>query len=114
MEINNDAKIFEMQAEVCLAIANPKRLHILSLLKNSEMSVAALIQAVAINKANMSQHLAVLRQHNIIEARREGKTIYYRIANPKITEACTIMRGVLMETLKEKAKLSKRLQKVKL
>ena len=104
-----EMRIFEMQADACLALANSKRLQILDLLKNGEMSVAALTKQMGINKANISQHLAILRQKNILETRREGTTIYYRISNPKIIEACSIMRGVLKEMLKEKVKLSEKI-----
>ncbi len=114
MARDSETRIFEMQADACLAIANPKRLQILNLLKDGEMSVAKMTEEMGINKANLSQHLAVLRQKNILETRREGTTIYYRISNPKITEACTIMRSVLIEMLREKVKLSKRLKEVKL
>jgi len=109
-----DARVFEMQADACLALANPKRLQILNLLRDGEMSVSKMTEEMGINKANLSQHLAVLRQKNILETRRQGTTIYYRISNPKITEACMIMRSVLIEMLKEKVKLSKRLKEVKL
>ena len=114
MARDSDTRIFEMQADACLALANPKRLKILNLLKDGEMSVARMTEEMGINKANLSQHLAILRQKNILETRRQGTTIYYRISNPKITEACMIMRGVLIEMLKEKVKLSKRLKEVKL
>jgi DNA-binding transcriptional ArsR family regulator len=111
---DGDIRVFEMQADMCLALANSKRLQILSLLKDGEMSVTDMINAMGINKANLSQHLAILRQKNILETRRHGRTIYYRIANPKITEACTIMRAVMIEMLKEKVKLSKRMLEFKL
>jgi DNA-binding transcriptional ArsR family regulator len=111
---DTDTSIFEMQADACLALANHKRLQILNLLKDGEMSVTRLTEEMGINKANLSQHLAILRQKNILETRRQGTTIYYRISNPKITEACMIMRSVLIEMLKEKVKLSKRLKEVKL
>jgi len=111
---DGDTRVFEMQADMCLALANAKRLQILGLLKDGEMSVTEMIQTMGINKANISQHLAILRHRSILETRRHGRTIYYRISNPKITEACTIMRAVMMEMLKEKVKLSKRMQEVKL
>jgi ArsR family transcriptional regulator, virulence genes transcriptional regulator len=114
MARDSDKRIFEMQADACLALANPKRLQILNILKDSEMSVARMTEEMGINKANLSQHLAVLRQKNMLETRRQGTTIFYRISNPKITEACLIMRSVLIEMLKEKVKLSKRLKEVKL
>ena len=105
-----EMEIFEMQADVCLAIGNPRRLQILSLLKDGESSVSALIDRVNINKANMSQHLSVLKQKGLVLTRREGTTIYYRLASPRISEACSIMRDVLRETLQEKERLAQQMR----
>ncbi len=107
MEHERETEIFELQADVCLALANPKRLQILSLLKDGERSVGQMLEKIEINKANISQHLSILKQKGILLSRREGTTIYYRLASPKITEACAIMRDVLTETLREKERLSK-------
>ena len=59
---DQEMKIFEMQADVCLALGNPRRLQILILLKDGEKSVSAMLATMNINKANMSQHLSVLKQ----------------------------------------------------
>ncbi|MDP2689948.1 MAG: metalloregulator ArsR/SmtB family transcription factor, partial [Deltaproteobacteria bacterium] len=55
-------EIFELQAEICKTLANPKRLEIISALKDGELSVGDLVERLGITKANVSQHLAVLRQ----------------------------------------------------
>jgi ArsR family transcriptional regulator, virulence genes transcriptional regulator len=104
-----DTKIFELQADICLALANPKRLQILNLLKDGEMSAGEMVKAMQIAKANLSQHLSILRQKGIVLTRREGTNIYYHITNPKITEACSIMRGVLVESLKTQEILAKQI-----
>ena len=88
-----------MQADICQTLANPKRLQILNLLKEEELSVGAMVKAMGVAKANLSQHLSVMRQKGIVATRREGTTIYYRLAIPYITEACAIMREVLLEVL---------------
>jgi ArsR family transcriptional regulator, arsenate/arsenite/antimonite-responsive transcriptional repressor len=62
-----------------------------------------------IAKPNLSQHLAILRRNGLVTTRRSGTTIYYRLAHPRITEACTIMRGVLLDALRKQASLSKAL-----
>ncbi len=95
-----------MQAEICQTLANPKRLQILSLLKQGELSAGEMVKAMHIPKANVSQHLSVMRQKGILLTRREGTTIYYRLARPKITEACGIMREVLMDSLADQQRLS--------
>jgi ArsR family transcriptional regulator, virulence genes transcriptional regulator len=106
-----EMRIFELQAEICQTLANPKRLQILSLLKKGELPVGEMVKAMSIAKANLSQHLSVMRQKGILVTRREGTTIYYRLARPKITEACGIMREVLMDSLADQEKLSKSIRK---
>jgi DNA-binding transcriptional ArsR family regulator len=110
-EAQAETRIFELQAEICQTLANPKRLQILSLLKRGEMSVGEMVHLMGIAKANLSQHLSVMRQKGILATRREGTTIYYRLARPKITEACGIMREVLLDSLADQEKLSKSIRK---
>jgi ArsR family transcriptional regulator, virulence genes transcriptional regulator len=112
-EARAEARIFELQADICQTLANPKRLQILSLLKKGELSVGEMVKAMGIAKANLSQHLSVMRQKGILVTRRDGTTIYYRLALPKITEACGIMREVLMESLADQERLSKSIRKGK-
>jgi ArsR family transcriptional regulator len=100
MEENNK-KIFELQAEVCKTLTNPKRLEIIHALKEGEKTVTELVNILGISKANVSQHLSILKQRGILKARREGVNIYYSISNPKVIQACTLMREVLTEQLKE-------------
>jgi DNA-binding transcriptional ArsR family regulator len=104
-----DKKIFEMHAEICKVFTNPKRLEIISLLRDGEKTVNELTELAGVPQANVSQHLTVLRQNNVVTTRRNGANIYYKIANPKILHACDLMREVLLEQLKENEKLVKRM-----
>ena len=104
-----DKKIFEMHAEICKVFTNPKRLEIISLLRDEEKTVNELTELAGVPQANVSQHLTVLRQNNVVITRRNGANIYYKIANPKILQACDLMREVLLEQLKENEKLAKRM-----
>jgi ArsR family transcriptional regulator len=92
-----DRSLFEMQAEICKTLTNPKRIEILNVLKNDEKTVTELVNALGASKANVSQHLAVMRHKGILNTRREGVNIFYRVANPKVIEACTLMKEVLFE-----------------
>jgi len=92
-----DKSIFEMQAEICKTLTNPKRIEILNVLKTDERTVTELVNALGASKANVSQHLAVMRHKGILTTRREGVNIYYRVANPKVIDACTLMKEVLFE-----------------
>ena len=100
-----DKTIFEMQAEICKTLTNPKRIEILNTLKTEEKTVTELVAALGASKANVSQHLAVMRHKGILTTRRAGVNIYYRVSNPKVIEACSLMKDVLFEqhTAKKKA-----------
>lgn len=89
--------VFKLHAEVCKTLANPKRLEILNILRHKEMTVGEIVKQMKISKANVSQHLAIMRTAGILNAEREGMNITYRIANQKVTRACDLMREVLME-----------------
>ncbi len=101
-----DEEIFELHADVCRTLSNPKRLKILDALRDGEMPVSRILAKMGrIGKANLSQHLAVMRQKGVVAARREGNLIYYRISSPKIIQACDLMREVLFEQLEGKGAL---------
>lgn len=105
MDKQMEEKMFQMHAEVCKSMANPTRLKIISLLREGEKSVEELLEKLKLPKANLSQHLSVLRQRRIVSTRREGLNIYYKIANPKMIKACDILREVLLEQLQEGERL---------
>ncbi len=95
-----DRKLFELQAELCKTLANPKRLEILEILKeHPEVSVNELSDLLEIPKANTSQHLAVLRQAGVVDTRKDGINVYYSLRSTKISEACSLTRQILLERL---------------
>lgn len=105
---NADDQVYELHANVCQILANPTRLKILNLLREQEVAVGELARRLQTSKPNLSQHLAILRQRRVVLTRREGVTVYYRIANPKILKAFDIMREVLFEQLSEGRRLFKK------
>jgi ArsR family transcriptional regulator len=94
--------IYELHADVCKTLANSKRIEILNLLRSGEKSVSRLLEETGLLKANLSQHLSLMRQRGMVKARKEGLSVYYRIANPKIVRACDLMREVLFEQMEER------------
>jgi len=98
-------KIYELHADICKIFSNPKRLEIINTLEDRELSAGDLIDKIGLSKANLSQHMSVLRSKGVVLTRREGVNIYYRIANPKIIQACHLMREVLLEQFQEKGKI---------
>lgn len=107
----NMENIIELQANICKIFANAKRLEIIKLLKEKEMSNNELMQKTGLSKANISQHMNVLKSKGVILTRREGVVLYCRIANPKIVQACDLMREVLIEQLQEKGNIVSTLKK---
>jgi ArsR family transcriptional regulator, virulence genes transcriptional regulator len=99
-------KIFEMQCEICRALGHPLRLAIVDCLNAGEASAADLIADLEISKANLSKHMSLLAHAGIVESRREGRQLFYRLADPEIHKACAIMRSILFRRLKEGEKLA--------
>lgn len=106
-------KLYELHAQMCRIFTSPKRLEILNLLKDKELSVGQLGQLAKIPQANLSQHLSILREKGIVKTRREGATIYYSLTNPKIIKAFDIIREMLLEKLAQGERLSKKVRRIK-
>ncbi len=104
-EINN--KILQLHADLCKMLSNPTRLKILENLREDEKMVSELVEEVGVRQANLSQHLAELRKRNLVKSRKDGTNVYYKIANPKIIQACDLVREVLFDQLSENRKLVK-------
>jgi len=100
-------KIYELHAQMCKVFTSPKRLEILNLLREKELSVGQLVKKANIRQANLSQHLSILREKGIVKTRRAGKTIYYSLPNPKIIKAFDIIREMLLERLTANDRLIK-------
>lgn len=81
-------------ASIARALADPKRLCVLETLATGERSVSELSRDVGCQVPNMSQHLGVLRSAGLVMARREGTTIYYSLADPRVIEAYRLMQNI--------------------
>jgi len=85
---------YRKNAVIYKILANPKRLEILNLLKKGEMGVETLLRVMKVSKANLSQHLAVMRRHGLITPRRAGLNIFYKIVDPRIVDPCKILHDL--------------------
>lgn len=108
-----DRQLYKLHAGICHTLANPKRLEIIDKLRTHELSVTELAEALEISQANLSQHLSLMRQRGIVTARREGSNVFYSLSNPKIIQACDLMRQVLLEYLEAGAELAREQSKNK-
>ena len=84
----------ERYASIGRALADPKRLCVLESLAIGELSVTDLSERVGCQVPNMSQHLAVLRNAGLVTSRRDGNTILYRLADPRVLEAYRLIQDI--------------------
>ena len=107
----HNARLFELQAEICKTLAQPKRLMLVHELRAGEKSVGQLSSILNISQPNVSQHLSILRKRGIVMTRREGVTVYYGLASPRIGEACDLVHNFLTEQLENSRELANTLQR---
>ncbi len=99
-------QIYKLHAEVCRVLGSANRIKILEVLREGEKAVGEIAEILGVRQTNVSQHLAVMRNKGVLKTRKEGTSIYYSVSNPKIIQACDLMRQVLLEQLKENEKLT--------
>src|SRR5258707_5028033 len=87
-------QLYEQFARLGKALSSPHRLELLEVLAQGERSVEALAQETGMSVANASQHLQVLRGAQLVEVRREGVYIYYRLADERVFSLWQAMREV--------------------
>jgi rhodanese-related sulfurtransferase/DNA-binding transcriptional ArsR family regulator len=93
--------LFEQFARIGRAMSHGQRLELLELLAQAESPVDALARTMMLPIANVSQHLQQLKQAGLVQARREGRSIIYRLASARVVDLLTQMQAVADETLGE-------------
>lgn len=86
---------YELQAEICKVLSNPKRIRIIDLLKAGEMTVTDIAKGLEVSQSNASQHLILMKAKGVVKSRRVGRQIFYSIAVPEIPKACELVRNAL-------------------
>jgi ArsR family transcriptional regulator len=94
--MNPDLKeLASRQAELCKLFGNASRILIVWSLSNRELPVSVIADEVGTSLQNISQHLSLLKEHGVVCARRDGQTIYYRIADEEWIRNCPILLKTL-------------------
>ncbi len=91
------SQIFQLHADVYAALSNPKRLEIIQLLRGQELSVGNIQEMLGLSQANLSQHLMVLREHNLVNYRKNGTSVYYKLSHPNIVKSADLTRAMLVD-----------------
>ncbi len=81
----------QQQAELCGILGNARRILIIWALQDAELSVSDLSRQINTSLQNTSQHLRLMKDKGILEARRDGREIYYRIAETVFSKQCPVI-----------------------
>ncbi len=106
MDQEREEQLYQLQADLCQALADPTRLKLLNLLGEKPRAVKDLVEATGERQAKISQHLAIMRQRGIVQTQRVGTEVHYSLADPRVLEACHITREVLLQRLTRHASLA--------
>ena len=94
----------EVIAERFAALAEPMRLRLLNALRQGEMSVGDLAEESGASPANASKHMQLLLQQGFVERRKDGTTIWYRIADPAVFDLCSLISAGIDRVLERRRK----------
>lgn len=91
--------IYVMKAEFFRVLGHPARVRILELLRDGERSVGELQATLNLDSSGTSQHLGVLRRQGVLESRREGTSVFYRVRDPRTFQLLDVARQILTSSL---------------
>ena len=91
--------VYQVKAELFRMLGHPARVRILELLRDGERTVGDLQRALGLDSSGTSQHLSALRRRDVVESRREGTNVYYRIKDPRTTELLEIARKIITTSI---------------
>ena len=98
-------QLYTYHAEMCKVFSHPKRLELIDILRDKEMSAGELGERLGLAPANLSQHLTMMRERHLLTSRKEGNMVYYRIANPRLSEVFDLLREILFAQIRQDAAL---------
>jgi ArsR family transcriptional regulator len=97
----------QFKAGIFQALGHPTRVAIVEILRHGELSVGQLCEKIGIEQANASQHLGVLRNKHLVETRKEGNQIYYRLRDPVLGEVLDKLRQYFFTHMDEAMQMLK-------
>ena len=91
--------IYAVKAEFFRVLGHPARVRILELLREGEKSVGELQAALQLDSSGTSQHLGLLRRQGVLESRKEGTSVFYRVRDPLTFQLLEVARQILTSSL---------------
>ena len=95
--LSNESDI-DRASRALKAMSHPLRLKILCTLGEQEVSVQDIVEKVGTSQSNISQHLAILRDKDILSTRKDANRVYYKIGDPRLLQLISMMRAVFCTT----------------
>lgn len=99
--------LFDEFARVAKALASGRRAEVIDLLANGERSVESIATEIEMSVANASQHLQILRRAGLVSSRREGTSIFYRLATPDVIDLWRSLQSVASDRVAEIERLAR-------
>ena len=97
--------VYQIKAEFFRILGHPVRVRTLELLRDGERTVGDLQAALGLDSSGTSQHLGLLRKHGILDSRREGTSVYYRIKDSRMFQLLEVARQILSANLTQSQEL---------
>ena len=79
---------------------------IIAILSKKELSVGEIARVIDVPISNISQHLRTLKDKDVVASRKEGQTVYYRLTDERMMNACNMLRKVLLDKMKARGRIA--------
>jgi DNA-binding transcriptional ArsR family regulator len=110
IDVSLQQEINLLHAQVCQALADPKRILLLYALAEGPRRVTDLAETLGLPQPTVSHHLKILRERGLVAAEQEGVAVHYSLTDARVIQALDLLRGVLRAQLVLQAGLAERLR----
>lgn len=95
----------KMQAELLAALGHPNRVKIVEFLRSGERCVCEIQPGLGLEQSNLSRHLKALKEAGILESRKEGVSVYYRVGDPRVFKVLDLSTGIIKTEIRSRSKI---------
>jgi ArsR family transcriptional regulator len=107
MNSNLRAEINQLHAQVCNGLADPNRILILYTIADNAYNVSELARAIDLPQSTVSRHLKILRDRGMVNAQRDGQSVFYSLTDDRIIQALDLLRSMLANSLRSQGELAR-------
>jgi len=104
--IDLQSEVNELHANICSALADPRRILMLYVLAEKNLNVSDLAAEIGISQPAASRHLKIMREQGLVQPFRNGASVEYRLSDHRLIDALDILRSVLRDRLRNRANLA--------